>query len=117
MPQGHVLLKFYDYGAALPHVPVMELLRGALTDIVHGGHIPGGVIDHEFVYTRGLDAGAGTLWLSVEPEAGMTWEMLETAVTGAVRFARLWDDVEFAVDMGWRIDGGAKVGTAFLSRF
>lgn len=95
----------------------MALLEEALTDIVHGGHNLGGVIDHEVVYMRGLDAGAGTLWLSLEPEAGMTWGMFETAVRGAVRFARLWDDVEFAVDMGWRLDAGAKVGTAFLSRF
>ncbi|CAF9919355.1 MAG: hypothetical protein ALECFALPRED_001134 [Alectoria fallacina] len=116
MAQGHALLKFYDYGAALPHVPVMDLLEGALTDIVHGGHHPGRIIDHEVIYTRELDAGAGTLWLSMEPEAEMTWGMFETAVTGVVRFVRRWDDVEFAVDVEM-MDAGRKAGTAFLSRF
>lgn len=74
-------------------------------------------IGKEVVYSEELAAGAGTLWFSVEPEANMTWGMFATAVIGAVRFVRRWDNVEFAVDVEMRMDAGGKVGTAYLSRF
>ena len=74
-------------------------------------------IGKEVVYSRELEAGRGTLWLTVEPEADMTWGMFADAVTGARRFLRSWDNVEFAVDVEMRQEAEEKVGTVFLSRF
>lgn len=74
------------------------------------------MIDKEKVYTQDLDAGAGALWLSVEPEANMTWGMFGLAVRGAGRFLRRWDNVEFALDVEDSMVAPGKVGTVYLSR-
>ena len=74
-------------------------------------------IGKEIIYSQDLDGGAGTLWLTVEPEADMTWRMFADAVVGAARFSRRWDNVEFAVEVERIVQGGVKVGTVYLSRF
>ena len=87
-----------------------------MTDIVVS-HNANREIGKEIVYSEDLDAGAGTLWLTVEPEAGMIWGMFADAVAGAMKFLRRWDNVEFAVDVEMRVQAGVKVGTVFLSHF
>ncbi|KAF6240671.1 hypothetical protein HO173_001343 [Letharia columbiana] len=116
--EGRAFLKFYDYGAALPPAPAQELLRTASDAITHGHGVDSyRKVGREVIYSQTLDAGAGVLWLSVEPEANMTWGEFETAVMGAGRFLRRWDNVEFAVDVEMRMEAGGKVGTVYLSRY
>lgn len=112
------MLKFYDYGVTLPPVPAIGLLHTALADIIsrYGLH-SSRLVGREEIYSRELDAGAGSLLFSVEPEANMTWGMFATATIGAERFLTRWDTVEFAADVEMRIDAEGKVGTAYLSRF
>ena len=88
-----------------------------MTDIVngHGVDYAGKKIGREVIYTQELDAGAGTLWLTVEPEESMTWGIFEIVALGTRRFLRRWDNVEFAVDVEMSMEG--KVGTVYLSRF
>ena len=118
MLQGRVFLEFYDYGAAVPSAPAGELLETAFTRIVTEHVFDSKVkISKEVIYSLELTTGAGTLWFSLEPEPDMTWEMFATAAEGVRKFLRKWDNTEFAVDVDLRMDGGGKVGTAYLSRF
>lgn len=69
----------------------------------------------EVVYSLELDAGAGFLLFSEEPETNTTWRDMQTAARAVPRFLALWDNLDFAVDVDMRMWG--KLETAYLILF
>ena len=116
--QDHAFLTFHNYGAPLLPNPARRLVLRALNSITSEHGVDSREeIGREVGYSLKSPVVGWSLRLWVKPEANMTWGMFATLTIGVTRFLERWDNVEFAVDMAISVDGGGKVGTAYLSRF
>ena len=116
--QDHAYLTFHNYGAPLLPNPARRLVLRALSRITtEHGVDSREEIGREVGYSLKSPVEGWSLRFWVKPEANMTWGMFATLTIGVTRFLERWDNVEFAVDMAISVDGGGKVGTAYLSRF
>ena len=115
--QENLFLTFTHYGPPIPGDPARRIVLRAMNSVSkkHGVHSEGEIGRKVGFSLRPAEPMA---WLNftLDPEANMTWGMFFSAMMGIDRFLERWDNVEFAVDVGLRMDGGLKVGTMRLDR-